>query len=163
MAFANDDGYRYGLTSIEFNEVELGIIDEDSLDFGGSAPEITKIWGAQKRSAPVKSIKKNNGEIEIKFNIIELKGANLKALMGGTVDATSGKWSSPTSVVELEGAVEINTADGAVINIAKASLVAYPKGKLDYSSVLKLECTLTVLEPDTGSALEITPPQDATE
>lgn len=149
MAVAHD-GYMYGLSIFKFGEAEIGCISDDSIDWGGDEKQTTKIWAAQKRQAPVKEITDNNGTNELTFDLIELKPDNLKMVMGGTV--AGGKWSAPAAEVNLENPVEITTADGTVISVKKASLVAKPKGKLGYKDVFKINCKLTFLMPDDGTA-----------
>lgn len=146
-----DDGYLYGVNTLKFNNAALGLIDEESIDWGGTTPETVEIWAAQQRSAPVKIIQKNQGKNELKFNLIQLKAANMVAVMGGKTNAKGG-YDAPRASVTLEGPVEITTADGSTIKIPKASLVSAMKGKLGYSDVLKVECTLTVMLPDDAEA-----------
>ncbi len=144
------DGFLYGLSLLKFKGVEIGYIDDDGVDWGGSAPETNKVYAAQKPQAPVKVLKKNNGENELSFNLIELKHANVQAVYGGTV--VGDKYSAPSEIVNLEGPVEITTADGTKIEIPKCSMVSLFKGKLKHMEVFKIECKLTMMAPDGGGS-----------
>lgn len=138
------DGYIHGLISFKFNDKELGMISEDSVDWGGDEASQVKIWAAQKRNAPVKTLLESAGTNELTFDLIELKPENLKDVMGGTIAGT--KWNAPTSVVVLEGPVYMKTADGTIFEAPRAALLAKPKGKLVHNDVFKVNCKLTILD-----------------
>ena len=146
------DGFIYGLESFVFDGKELGLISNDGLDWGGDEPSTNKIWAAQKRSAPVKEIEENPGTSEIEFDLIELKPANLVQVRGGTTSKNGKKWNAPSKRIKLEGPVVIRSADGAETEAAKVSLLAYPRGKYDYSDVMKIHCKATFLLPDDSAA-----------
>ena len=146
------DGFIYGLESFVFDGKELGLISNDGLDWGGNEPSTNKIWAAQKSSAPVKEIEENPGTSEIEFDLIELKPANLVQVMGGTTSKNGKKWNAPSKRIKLEGPVVIRSADGSETEAAKVSLLAYPRGKYDYSDVMKIHCKATFLLPDDSAA-----------
>lgn len=156
MATANDnighDGFIYGLEAFIFDGKELGLISNEGLDWGGDEPSANKIWAAQKRTAPVKEIEENPGTTEIAFDLIELKPANIVQVMGGTTSKDGKKWNAPAKRIKLEGPVVIRSADGSETTAAKVSLLAFPKGKFDYSDVMKIHCKATFLLPDTPEA-----------
>ena len=137
-AAAAHDGFIFGLEALIFEGKELGLIN--------------KIWAAQKRSAPVKEIEENPGTNEIEFDLIELKPANIVQVMGGTTSKDGKKWNAPAKRIRLEGAVVIRSADGSETEVAKVSLLASPKGKYDYSDVMKIHCKMTFLLPDDPEA-----------
>lgn len=146
------DGFVYGLHQFKFGNEVLGLISDDSIEWGGEERSMTKIWAAQRRSAPVKEVTATPATNTLECDLIELKPAELKKVLGGEVDATGKKWSAPAAMIVREGPAEIQTADGAKITIAKASLVAAPKGKLGYSDVMKVHLKITILVPDDQSA-----------
>lgn len=156
MATANEnighDGFIYGLEAFIFAGKELGLIANDGLDWGGDEPSTNKVWAAQRRAAPVKEIEENPGTTEIAFDLIELVPENLVQVMGGTVSKNGKKWNAPSKRIKLEGPVEIRSADGSQTTAAKVSLLAYPKGKYDYSDVMKIHCKATFLLPDAPDA-----------
>ena len=142
------DGIVYGLHQFSFANEVIGLISDDSIDWGGDDRSTNKVWAAQKRNAPVKEITSTPGTNELTCDLIELKPAELKKVLGGTVDASGKKWSAPSALIVKEGPAEIITADGAKISIAKASLVAKPQGKFGYDDVFKIHITISILAPD---------------
>ena len=146
------DGYIYGLEAFIFNGKELGLISNDGLDWGGNEPSTVEIWAAQKRSAPAKEIEENPGTSVVEFDLIELKPENLVQVMGGTISKNGKRWNAPAKRVKLEGSAKIRSADGAETDVAKVSLLGYPKGKFGYSDVMKIHCKATFLLPDDPEA-----------
>ena len=153
------DGYLYGLKALLFDSRPLGLIDEEGLDWGGDEPETVKVWSAQKRAAP--------GTNEIAFDLIHLQPDNLVQVAGGTVSKNGKKWNAPSRVITLEGPVQIQSADGAVTDVVKASLIAYPRGKFNYQEVMKMHCVLTFLTPDDEEtapySVDLAPDEEETE
>lgn len=152
MAEVTHDGMIYGLEALIFNGKELGLISGDGPDWGGSEPTTVKIWAAQRRNAPVKEILENPGEDVISFSLIELKPANLAQVLGGTVSEDGKRWNAPSAKIIMEGDVVIRSADGASTEVARASLLAFPRGRFAYNDVFKVQCKLTVLAPADNSS-----------
>ena len=146
------DGFIYGLEALLFDGKELGLINNEGLDWGGDEPSTVKIWAAQKRSAPAKEIEENPGTTVIEFDLIELKPKNLVQVMGGTISKNGKKWNAPAKRVKLEGPAVIRSADGAETEVAKLSLLGYPKGRFGYSDVMKMHCKATFLLPNDPEA-----------
>lgn len=146
------DGFVYGLESLIFDGKELGLISNEGLDWGGDEPSTVKVWAAQRRSAPAKEFEDNPGTAEITFDLIHLKPNNLVQVMGGTTSKDGKKWNAPARRVALEGPAVIRSADGSETQVAKISLRGYPKGKYDYSDVMKIHCKMTFLLPDDPEA-----------
>lgn len=146
------DGFIYGLEALIFNGKELGLISNDGLTWGGDDPSTNKIWAAQKRSAPVKEIEENPGTNVVEFDLIGLKPENIVPVMGGTISKNGKKWNAPARRIALEGSVAIRSADGSETEAEKVSLLASPKGKYDYSDVMKIHCKMTFLLPDDPEA-----------
>lgn len=146
------DGFVYGLHQFSFANEVLGLISDESVDWGGEDRATNKIWAAQKRNAPVKEITTTPETHELEFDLIELKPTELKKVLGGEIDASGKKWSAPAASIALEGPAEIVTADGVKITIPKAALVAKPKGKLGYDDVFKVHLKLTILAPENNGA-----------
>lgn len=84
--------------------------------------------------------------------MIDLKPENLVPVMGGTTSKDGKKWNAPSKRIRLEGPVVIRSADGSETEAAKVSLLASPKGKYDYSDVMKIHCKMTFLLPDDPEA-----------
>lgn len=156
MAVKEHDGAIYGLHEFSFKGVVWGYISDDSIEWGGDDPSTNKIWAAQKRNGPWKSLIENPGTDELEGDLIELKPANLKAALGGAVDATNKKWSAPAETIVEEGPLEITTADGVKFTMPKVSLVAKPKGAFGFTDVFKIHFKFTILAPDEKGAAPYT-------
>lgn len=150
------DGIALLLAKIRFAGKEIGLISEDGVQWGGSAPEYATVVAAQTRSV-VKKVLKKAGTIEMKFKLIELKVQNLVDVLGGSADATvPGKWNAPALQVVQEGPLEIETVTGQVITAAKASLVGENmSGDIGSYSPLGFDCTITVLSDGQASPFSI--------
>ena len=142
------DGFIYGLDALEFAGKELGLISNDSIDWGGDEPSTVKIWAAQKRTAPAKELLENPGTDELSFDLIKLKPANIAQVMGGTVSEDGKKWNAPSKRVVMEGPAMLRTADGSKVDIGTVSLIGFPRGKFGYSDVFKIHCKMTVTLPE---------------
>ena len=115
------------------------------MEWSGDEPEYIKVSAAQTRSV-VKKVLKKAGTNVMKFRMIELKVANLIAVMGGEADeTTASKWLAPNTPVNLEGALEIETVTGQVISAAKASLSGSIRGTIGGDDPLSVECEIEVL------------------
>lgn len=150
-------GYVFGLKTLKFNNVVLGQISEDSIDWGGDEPTTIKIFSAQNRNTPVLELKDTPGTDELSFDLIELKPDNLIAIFGGSKATAGGytTWTPPTDNAQKIGAVEITTDDGTIIAAGKASLTARFTGKLKYNEVFKVHCKLTFLAEGTTAPYSV--------
>lgn len=102
------NGYVYGVKTLKFNNIVLGQISEDSIDWGGDEPTTIKIFSAQNRNTPVLELKDTPGTDELSFDLIELKPDNLIAIFGGSKATAGGYtlWSYHRDFVSLIGQVE---------------------------------------------------------
>lgn len=146
----NKKDFLYGLSKVSFAGQEVGYIEKDSFEWGGTAPESVDVEAEQVPDAPVLVLAQKNGTIAPKFNMIQLNYANLAAMLGGTATATG--WKAPTELVQLSGACTIDTPSGKRISIPNAMLLANLDGKLTLTEVTKVACTLKVMKPDNGGA-----------
>lgn len=142
------DGAIYGLHQFTFKGTVWGYISDDSIEWGGDNISTEDIWAAQKRRAPFKRLVSSPGSDVLSGDLIQLIPKNLQAALGGTLNETEVKWSAPTETIIEEGPLEITTADGVVISIPKASLVAKPQGSFGYSDVFKIHFEFTIMTPD---------------
>lgn len=146
----NKKDFLYGLSKMSFNSKEVGYIEKDSFDWGGTAPESVDVEAEQVPDAPVLVLAQKNGTIAPKFNMIQLNYTNLAAMLGGT--ATDTGWKAPTDLVQLTGPCTIDTPSGKRISIPNAMLLANLDGKLTLTEVSKVACQLKVMKPADGSA-----------
>ncbi len=146
----NKKDFLYGLNKMSFNGKEVGYIEKDSFEWGGTAPESVDVEAEQVPDAPVLVLAQKNGTIAPKFNMIQLNYENLAAMLGGT--ATETGWKAPTELVQLSGPCTIDTPSGKTISIPNAMLLANLDGKLTLTEVSKVACTLKVMKPADGTA-----------
>lgn len=146
----NKKDFLYGLSKMSFNSKEVGYIEKNSFEWGGTAPESVDVEAEQLPDAPVLVLAQKNGTIAPKFNMIQLNYANLAAMLGGT--ATDTGWKAPTDLVQLTGPCTIDTPSGKRISIPNAMLLANLDGKLTLTEVSKVACQLKVMKPADGSA-----------
>lgn len=146
----NKKDFLYGLSKMSFNNKEVGYIEKDSFEWGGTAPESVDVEAEQVPDAPVLVLAQKNGTIAPKFNMIQLNYANLADMLGGV--ATETGWKAPTELVQLSGPCTIDTPSGKRISIPNAMLLSNLDGKLTLTEVSKVACTLKVMKPSDGSA-----------
>ena len=153
-----NDGAIYGVESISFNGVELGLISEDGLQPGGEQPTKTRIWAAQKRNAPFAVIKSTPGSKMWTFTLIEMTGENMVQVNGGTVEE-DGTYNSPEEDMELKGVVDIKATSGHTLRINNGKLTANFANGLNFTTTLGLACELEMQETPKGtSTYKIYPP-----
>ena len=138
------DGIMLLLAKIKFAGKDIGLISEQGVQKGGSAPEFLEIVAAQTRTV-VKRVLKKAGTIQYTFRLIELKVANLVDVLGGSADAQKpGKWNAPPIPVVKEGHLEIEAVTGQIITAAKATLSGDTAGTIGGDDPYGVECTITV-------------------
>lgn len=145
----------YGIAEVLFNEEAMGWIEKGSWDWGGQKAEATDIEAEQVPDAPVLTLLQRNATINPKFNIIQLNYKNFKMALGGTLVGTEKEptgWKAPTTLVELEGKLELKFVSGQTMTIPNGMLLANLGGKLTLTEVSKLECEVKVNKPADGSA-----------
>ena len=151
--------FIYGIAAVYFAEALIGYIEKGSFDWGGSKPESVDVEAEQVPDAPVLTLLTKNGSISPTFNLIQLDYENLKAVLGGTLIGTEGSytgWKAPTDLVELRGEWIIDFVSGQTMTISNGLILANLGGKLNLTSVSKMECQLKVNKPaDGGSPYEI--------
>lgn len=153
------DKLIYGIARLKFNEQEVGWVEKNSFDWGGTKPEATDVEAEQVPDAPVDSLPTKNGSIQPTFNLIQLDYKNLQLALGGTLVGTEGAytgWKAPTELIELKGEWQIDFVSGKRCNIPNGKLLSNLGGKLTLTEVSKVECEIKVLKPeDGGSPYEI--------
>lgn len=150
------DGIILHLAKLKFKGTEIGLISEDGVDWGGDDAQYIEVVAAQTRSV-VKKVLKKAGTNVLSFKLIELKVANLVQVMGGAADTTTPeKWLAPNSPVLLEGAMEIETVTGQVVNAPKATLEGKVRGTIGGDDPLSVECEMTVINDGENSPFSIT-------
>ena len=154
---AQSQGFMYGLQAVRFKEKLLGYIEKNSFDLGGTKAESVDIEAEQVPTAPVLTILQKNATIKPKFNLIQLKYEYLKEIMGGELvtegEGESAKvvgWKAPAGLVQISGAMQIDTPSGHRIDIFNGTLNANLGGGLKMGELAKAECELSVNAPENG-------------
>ncbi len=153
------DGYIYGLDQFVFKGKTFGMIGEDGLTPGGSAPSKTQIRAAQVRNAVVKTLVTQPASKVFTFSLIQLKGDGWKDCFGGDLDETTGVYSAPAADEILEGPVSIKCASGHTIVIKQATLTPNLAGAINLAQTLAVSCELEITIPsDKSSPFQVYPP-----
>lgn len=147
--------FIYGIALVKFGGKTIGYIEKGSWDWGGTKPEKVDVEAEQVPTAPVLTLITKNGTVAPTFNLIQLDYENLQTALGGTLVGTAGAytgWKAPSNLVELRDTCEIDFVSGQVMTMPSATLMANLGGKLTLTEVSKIECQLTVNQPEDGSA-----------
>lgn len=144
------DGYIMLLDALYFDDVKVGNVSQDGIDWSGDSAEYINLYAAQVRSAPVKKVKKKGATNVLSFTLIELLAANCAAVMGGT--ANGEKWDAPEDDVYLEGPVKILAGTGQTIDIKKVVLDGAVRGQLGGDTPLGIDCEMEMVRPDGGGS-----------
>lgn len=149
--------FMYGVGAVKYKGTKVGYIAKDSFDMGGKKPESTDINAEQVQGAPVLVIAQSNGTIAPKFDMIQLNFESLQQFLGGTLHKKGEEvvgWTSPSSVLILEGAWQIDLVSGQSILIPNATLLSDLAGKLSLKETAKIEIELKIAMPSVAD----TPP-----
>jgi hypothetical protein len=134
---------------------EIGYIESESFDLGGTAGESVEINAAQVKGAPVFVIPKKNGTIKPKFELIQINYNKLVKLMGGTISGTVAAptgWNAPDGLIQISGHLQVVTDSGHLLDIPNGRVSAYPGDKINMSGVAKVYCEVTPMIPISGGA-----------
>ncbi len=153
------DGYIYGLDEFVFKGKTFGMISEDGLTPGGSAPSKAQVRAAQVRNAVVKTLITQPGSKIFTFSLIQLKTDGWKDCFGGTVADETGVYSAPAVEEILEGPATIKCASGHQIVIKQATLTPNLAGAINLAQTLAISCELEITIPaDKSSPFQVYPP-----
>ncbi len=150
--------FIYGIGRMLFNDTEVGYIEKDSFEYGGTKPDTVDVEAEQVPGAPVLTLVQKNGQLSPTFNLIQLNYENIQLMLGGELieknNSVTG-WKAPTDLVEVTGDVKIETVSGQTIHFPNAAVEASFDGKLALSEVSKIAVQLKVNMPSEGAPYEI--------
>lgn len=152
---AKNKDFMYGIGKVTFAGFEIGYIEKNSWDWGGTKPESVDIEAEQVPDAPVLSLAQKNGQIAPTFNIIQLNYENVQRVLGGKLIGTTGNytgWEAPSELVQNTGECVIDLVSGQTVTVPNGTLLGNLGGKLTLTEVSKLECQLKVNKPTDGGA-----------
>lgn len=158
-AIVINDGYVALLDAIYLNGLRLGNISEDGVDWGGDPAQKLKLFAAQIRSNPVKTILTRGATNVITGKMIELVPKNCVTLMGGSINEETGGWDAPANSVIIEGNLKILAGTGQTIDVKRVSLTASDmRGGLGSEKVLGINFEIEMNTPlDASSPYSIYP------
>lgn len=117
----------------------------------------SKDFKVEETTTPVHNIVTDAGAMKLKWRAYDITPSLVVIMKGGTAGAEVGPpayitYDGPISVAAVQLAIQIETTNGAIFNIYKASLVARFDGALSRTDLLQMEVSGTVLDPGSGTS-----------
>ncbi len=122
----------------------IGNTAEGSCTIETADPEITEFF-VEEKDGPIHTAIKQ-GQTTITFQLAAPDLAQCQAVFGGTIDEDI--WNYPASAVQLEKSVKITPKEGLIFEIPRAKIAAKFTGQFGRSDTLKVEVTITVMQPE---------------
>jgi len=118
----------------------------------------TKEFNVEEVSSPVKEIVTDAGALTAKWRAYDLTPSLVVVVKGGTA-STEGTgatamvtYAGPTSVASIDLALQIETTNGVIWNIYKASVLARFDGGISAENLLEMEVSAKALDPGAGTS-----------
>ncbi len=92
-------------------------------------------------------IRQKKGTLAFEFEIHNPDASTFKQVWGGTVDATSGKYTPPMSLLPIERSLKITPEFGYGFDVPRAQISARFSDAMGKDSLLGVIVTATVLKP----------------
>lgn len=92
-------------------------------------------------------IRQKKGTLAFEFGIHNPDAATFKQVWGGTVDATTGKYTPPTNLMPIERSLKITPEIGYGFDVPRAQISARFSDAMGKDSLLGVIVTATVLKP----------------
>lgn len=147
-----NDGYMALLDAAYFAGQRIGSLSEEGLDVGGEDAQKLKIWSAQNRQAPVKTMQTRAATVELTAKMIELVPDACILIAGGSKNENGG-WDAPADSITVEGPVKVLAGTGQTLSVKRAALtLGNLRGGLGGDKTLGLNFGLEILMPLDGSS-----------
>lgn len=147
-----NDGYMALLDAVYFAGQRIGSLSEEGLDVGGEEAQSLKVWSAQNRQAPVKTLQTRAATTELTAKMIELVPDACILVAGGSKNEDGG-WDAPADSITVEGPVKVLAGTGQTLSVKRANLMlGNLRGGLGGDKTLGLNFGLEVLMPLDGSS-----------
>lgn len=147
-----NDGYMALLDAAYFAGQRIGSLSEEGLDVGGEEAQKLKIWSAQNRQAPVKTMQTRAATMELTAKMIELVPDACILIAGGSKNENGG-WDAPADSITVEGPAKVLAGTGQTLSIKRAALtLGNLRGGLGGDKTLGLNFGLEILMPLDGSS-----------
>jgi len=92
-------------------------------------------------------IRQKKGTLSFEFEIHNPDAATFKQVWGGTVDATTGKYTPPVNLMPIERSLKITPEIGYGFDVPRAQISARFSDAMGKDSLLGVIVTATVLKP----------------
>lgn len=140
------------LDAAYFAGQRIGSLSEEGLDVGGEEAQKLKIWSAQNRQAPVKTMQTRAATMELTAKMIELVPDACILIAGGSKNENGG-WDAPADSITVEGPAKVLAGTGQTLSIKRAALtLGNLRGGLGGDKTLGLNFGLEILMPLDGSS-----------
>jgi hypothetical protein len=148
-----NDGYMALLDAVYFAGQRIGSLSEEGLDLTGDEAQKLKVWSAQNRQAPVKTVQTRAATIELTAKMIELVPEACILVAGGSKNEETGGWDAPSDTIPIEGPVKVLCGTGQTLDIKRAGLsFGNLRGGLGGDKTLGLNFGLEIMIPADGSS-----------
>lgn len=124
----------------------IGNTAEGSCTIETADPEVTEFF-VEEKDGPIHTAIKQ-GQTTITFQLAAPDLAQCAAVFGGTVDVEEETWNYPSTAVQPEKSVKITPKEGLIFEIPRAKIAAKFTGQFGRSETLKVEVTITVMQPE---------------
>ena len=128
------------------NLAPVGYTNQDSCTVTMDDPDVTEFY-AEEVDMPVVT-KSKKGKVTIALSVMNPSIETLAMFLGGTADTTNLEWNNGTTYENIELSCRIIPDQGFIFDIPRLKIDAKINGSLNNSSILTLDITGTVLQPE---------------
>ncbi|EPL7679763.1 hypothetical protein M2T79_18510 [Elizabethkingia miricola] len=123
----------------------LGDVKEGSFKVNHAEGDKTE-FKIEESDTPI-FIRQKDGTLSFEFEIHNPDGATFKQIWGGTVDATTGKYTPPEKLVPVEMSFQVKPDQGHGFDVPRAQVAGRFSDAMGKDSLLGVIVTATVLKP----------------
>ena len=128
------------------NLAPVGYTNQDSCTVTMDDPDVTEFY-AEEVDMPVVT-KSKKGKVTIALSVMNPSIETLAMFLGGEADTTNLEWNNGTTYENIELSCRIIPDQGFIFDIPRLKIDAKINGSLNNSSILTLDITGTVLQPE---------------
>lgn len=161
------EGLTNGIHAVKFAPIGAnGTMGTDFFTFGLTEENSFKIVPnsaqyeekkSEEKSAPTARIKTSEASLGFTFKIQNPNGEAMKKLWGGTVDATTKKYTPPKVIVPAEYSMSVIPFMGYGFDVVRAQVTADFNPDYGRASLLGIDVTITILDSGSDAANFETP------
>lgn len=114
----------------------------------------TKKFNVEETTTPVKEVVSDAGALSAKWRAYDMTPSLIAIVKGGTAGSETGylTYAGPTSVAAVELAVQIESTNGAIVNVYKMSILARFDSAISAEQMLEMEVSGTALDPGSSAS-----------